>query len=274
MGAVEKGGGLLMDESYAAALAGAGLDSVAGLFAYSKGELLDKATLPSWRERMRFELPGAGTLYLKRYTSPPMGQQLRRMLSGCVRCGTARIEWERMREVAAAGVACVRAVAVGEEMAGAWERRSVLVTAEVAGESLERYVVREPGRWSRELVEELARFVARFHRSGLVHRDLYLSHVFMEATGDQFAFRLIDLARVFRPRWLRRRWVVKDLASLNYSTPAGSATVGDRLRFLRVYLGRDRFRAGGRRLIQQIVHKTGRIAGHDARRRQREGAGS
>ena len=76
------------------------------------------------------------------------------------------------------------------------------------------------------------------------------------------------LARVFRPRWFRRRWIVKELASLSYSTPPNSATATDRLRFLRVYLGRDRFSAADRRLIRRVARKTGRIATHDARRRQ------
>jgi hypothetical protein len=120
------------------------------------------------------------------------------------------------------------------------------------------------------MIEELARFVARFHQTGFVHRDLYLSHIFVDAADGRPTFRLIDLARVFRPRWFRRRWVVKELASLNFSTPPTSATATDRLRFLRVYLGRDRLGAADRRLIRRVVGKTGRIARHDARRRRRD----
>lgn len=266
-------GGLLVDEAYAAAFVADGLDSVAALFVLPGGQRLDKASLPTWRERIRFELPGAGTMYLKRYGSPPVGQQLRRILSGRLWGGTARMEWDRMRELEAAGVASVKAVALGEEMVGFWERRSVLVATAVPGESLEGYAQRHPGRWSRGLVEDLARFVARFHQTGCVHRDLYLSHIFIDPAGEQGRFRLIDLARVFHPRWFRRRWIVKELASLDYSTPPGSATATDRLRFLRVYLGRDRFNAGDRRLIRRVVGKTSRIARHDARRQQRDAQG-
>lgn len=61
-------------------------------------------------------MPGVGTLYVKRDESPPVGQQLRRMLSGYVWGGTARIEWDRMRQLESAGIACAKAVALGEEM--------------------------------------------------------------------------------------------------------------------------------------------------------------
>ena len=110
-----------------------------------------------------------------------------------------------------------------------------------------------------------------FHQTGFVHRDLYLSHIFVDTGDGRPTFRLIDLARVFRPRWFRRRWIVKELASLNFSTPPNSATATDRLRFLRVYLGRDRLEAADRRLIRRVVGKTGRIARHDARRHRRDG---
>jgi hypothetical protein len=263
-----------LDAAYAAAFAAAGLDSAEALLNHSGGERLGKSTLPSWRERVRFELPGAGVMYLKRYESPPVGQQLRRMLAGYPLSGTAQIEWDRMRELEAEGIASVRGAALAEEMIGVWERRSALVAAAVPGESLERYVQRHPQRLPRGLIEELARFVARFHQTGRVHRDLYLSHIFIETTDEKMVLRLIDLARVFRPRWRRRRWMVKELASLNYSTPASSATATDRLRFLKTYLGRNRLSRTDRRLIREVAGKSARIARHDARRRQREGSES
>jgi hypothetical protein len=268
------GGRLSVDDAYAAAFAAAGLDSVEALFAICGGKQLGKALLPAWRERIRFELPGAGTLYMKRYSNPPVAQQLRRMLSGYLCRGTARLEWDRMRQLEAAGISGVQSVAWGEEMTGIWERRSAVVTAEVPGESLERYVQRQPGRLPRAMIDGLAEFVARFHRTGFVHRDLYLSHVFVDRAGERPTFRLIDLARMFRPSRNRHRWIVKELASLDFSTPSVSATAADRLRFLRTYLGRDRLTSADRRLIRRVVRKSTRIADHDLRRRRRKGAAS
>lgn len=261
------GGRLLVDEAHVAAFAAAGLERLDDLFGLSGGQRLDKASLPSWRERLRFELPGVGPLYLKRYAGPPVGVQLRRILSGQARQSTARIEWLRMQWLAKAGIEAVQPVALGEEMTGPWERRSAVVTAAVPGESLESHGRRFPRRASRELIRSLASFVARFHQAGFIHRDLYLSHIFCETSDGRPRFCLIDLTRVCRPRWRWGRWIVKELASLNYSTPLVAATATDRLRFLRDYLGARRLSPAQRRLVRRVVRKTGRIARHDARRR-------
>ena len=52
-----------------------------------------------------------------------------------------------------------------------------------------------------------------------MHRDLYTSHVFLDETPAGAELYLIDLARVFAPRWRRFRWRVKDLAQVKYSMP-------------------------------------------------------
>jgi hypothetical protein len=91
-----------------------------------------------------------------------------------------------------------------------------------------------------DVVERLARFVTAFHQSGMSHRDLYLCHVFakLDATGRQPPrFSVIDLARAHRLRWRRTRWLVKDLAQLDYSARQIGATRTDRLRFVETYLG-------------------------------------
>ena len=259
---------LTVAEPFSGALAGAGIGGLNDLFELPGGERLDKATLPSWRERLRIELPGVGVCYLKRYSSPPVGVQVRRMLWGGLRASTARLEWRQIRRLEAAGIGSVRRVAFGEEMAGLWERRSAVLTAELPGESLEVFAARCRRRVARGWVGGLAEFVARFHGAGYVHRDLYLCHVFVEETRGAPTFRLIDLARMMKPWFRRRRWVVKDLAALNYSAPAVVATAADRLRFLKAYLGVARLGAGDRRLARQIARKTRRIARHDARVRR------
>jgi hypothetical protein len=262
---------LVVDPALTESLAAAGLRTLDDMFGLPNAERLDKATLPAWRQRLRVELPGIGTCYLKRYTSPPLAAQLRRMVSGHPTRSTARIEWEQIRRLEKAGTDSVKRVAFGEEMSGLWERRSAILLAEVPGESLEQRVQRRPERASPSWIRGLAGFVAGFHRAGYVHRDLYLCHVFVELPGPEPVFRLIDLARMIKPRFRYRRWLVKDLASLNYSTPPSAATASDRLRFLKAYLGVRRLGPADRRLARQIAAKTRRIARHDARLRRAAG---
>ena len=71
---------------------------------------------------------------------------------------------------------------------------------------------------SRVLIETLAPIVRRLHDRGLFYRDLYWNHLFATSLTEG-AIRLIDVERVFRPRWRRRRWIVKDLAGLVSSWP-------------------------------------------------------
>lgn len=259
-------GYLHAEPDYVAAFAAAGVERIEDLLAVAGTERLDKPTLPRWRQRLRCDLPGAGLLFVKRYESPPLPQQLKRILSGAVRRSTARMEWERVRALAAAGIDAVQPVALAERMIGPWERASAVVLAGVPGESLEARVRRVPGRIDRELLLGLARYAARFHRAGFIHRDLYLSHVYVEPFGAGWRFRLIDLARLFRPRWRHGRWIVKELAALDYSTPPHAASAADRLRFLKEYLGVRRLGQSERQLVRRILAKGRRILRHDAAR--------
>jgi hypothetical protein len=71
---------------------------------------------------------------------------------------------------------------------------------------------------------------------------------------------------------MMRRWIVKDLAALNYSTPARVASTADRVRWMKMYLGVRRLDATSRRLLYRVVGKTERIARHDAKRAVRHAA--
>lgn len=293
-----------------ALLACHGLTGLEAVFGFSEGQRLDKAGLEGWRQRWRLDLPdGCGdvqTLYLKRFERPPLRRQWERWRQGHGRLSTAGVEWTNARLLADAGIPAVRPVALGQSMIGPWERRSFILMREVAGESLERWVplnlppIRLDGdlEGRRRRLEGLARLVASLHRAGFVHRDLYLSHIFMERTeggrdahppisggvrdahlpgedggrdahppeGGQNAhppgdgFRLIDLQRVFRPRWRQRRWVIKDLAALHFSTPIERVGMSERLRFLCRYV-RECGRFGPARVLARLIdRKTRRMA--------------
>ncbi len=106
----------------------------------------------------------------------------------------------------------------------------------------------------RRLIEQLARLVRSLHRWQLSHRDLKAANVLVspqgwavgprglrekEADGDDHVW-LVDLVGVRRHRRLGERRRAKDLARLNASFLAEPAVNRPaRLRFLRVYLGRD-----------------------------------
>lgn len=252
-------------------LSACGLDSLDAVFRWNQGERLDKPGLERWRQRWRISLgmeaPPAEVFYLKRFLNPPLARQFGRWVRGDWSLSTAGVEWQNARDLAAAGIPAAEAVSFGQEMVGPWERRSFVMLRAVGGMSLEKWVPANLSSVSgdidrqrrRERIDRLARFVAAFHRAGFVHRDLYLSHVFLEPQVGKpggppcEVYRLIDLQRVFRPKWRLGRWVVKDLAALHHSTPADCVTPAERLRFLARYV-RVCSRFGSARWLAGKVH--------------------
>jgi hypothetical protein len=89
------------------------------------------------------------------------------------------------------------------------------------------------------------------------------SPLFQQAANSAgLDIRVIDLGRVVQSAKLSKRQVIKDLAQLDFS--ARRLSCSDRLRFLRLYLGRP-FRPSDRWLVRCIVRKSRHIASHTAK---------
>ena len=253
-----------------------GLGSLEALFAASHGESLQKPGLDAWRERIRLTVKDDGRqrlLYLKRFRDPPPRARREVRRSGSGASSVAGMEWTWMHRLAGDGIPCVKPVAFGEELDRQRERRSAILAEAVPGQALESWVARwgeEDRRVVRSLIGPTAKLVARFHACGYVHRDLYLSHVFLDPGARiDHALHLIDLQRVVRPPWRRRRWVVKDLAALDFSAPAILISRTDRVRWLKQYLGVSKLDGPAKCLAYRIIGKTLSIGRHDCRRTAR-----
>ncbi len=68
----------------------------------------------------------------------------------------------------------------------------------------------------KRIISNIAFYTAKMHKCGYAHQDLYLVHFFIK--GEEYTPYLIDLQRVIFQKRLRRRWVVKDLAQLLFSS--------------------------------------------------------
>ena len=267
---------LTVAAAYAQLLRDNGLCSLDTLCTESLGESLHKPGLDAWRERLRLTLThpsGPQAVFLKRFFHPPSRVRQAVRASGTGATSVAGLEWAWMHRLAADGIPTITPIAFGEELRDGREVRSAILSAKVPGDALERLTTQwgpERRRTVRQLLGTTADLVARFHRFGYVHRDLYLSHVFFDDRAEtEEALHLIDVQRVMRPRWRVGRWVVKDLASLNYSTPPVLVTTADRVRWLKRYLELTKLDARAKRLIRQVEAKTRRIARHDRRRKAR-----
>ncbi len=265
---------------YRDALVKAGLDSLDALFAV-RGESLDKPGLDRWRQRIRLTLDVNGEMqafYLKRFDRPP--KKVQREVR---RCGlqahnvttVAGLEWTRMWQLDRAGVNGPKPIAMGESLYRGNELRSAVLMKSVAGKSLESWC----STWGDNdleritaLIDPSATLIRTFHNQGFVHRDLYLAHLFYDPqTVLEESLALIDLQRMIEPQSLRSRWIVKDLASLNYSAPSPLVTRTHRLRWFKRYAGVAKLDKAQRQLAYLVIGKTQQIARHDRRRNDRLG---
>jgi heptose I phosphotransferase len=114
----------------------------------------------------------------------------------------------------------------------------------------------------RALLAHVAAIARRMHAAGLHHQDFYLNHFLYCGDPADLDIRVIDLGRVQQRPQLSHRWILKDLAQLDFS--ARRLSCRDRLRFLRLYLDRP-FRPADRWLIRQIMLKSRYIATHTAK---------
>jgi heptose I phosphotransferase len=206
------------------------------------------------RVTCRFELSGPDgpqAFYIKRHVAASLYETIKPLLHGRLPCLGAKIEWDALLAFHDAGLATMLPVALGH---GGSE--SFLITAELTGcTKLSECPTEEQTDWMIP-VAEVAR---RMHEAGLHHQDFYLGHL-LRPDDHVGPIHIIDLGRVQKHGpWFARRWIVKDLAQLNYSAKKASAT--DRLRFWQAYQGRP-LSDGDKPLIRQILNKTKRIARH------------
>jgi heptose I phosphotransferase len=209
--------------------------------------------------------------FLKRHQPAGLVERLKPLLHLSRPIVGARTEWEAILRYHAARIPTMTPVAFGEN-----GLRSLVMTCDLKTDctlldwandvSSRRHVRRDTAHVAlaerRAIIAHVARIARRMHNYGLHHQDFYLNHLLCRGNPADLDIRVIDLGRARHRRPLSRRWIIKDLAQLDFS--ARKLSCSDRLRFLRLYLGRP-FRPADRWLIRQVVLKSRWIAGHTAK---------
>jgi heptose I phosphotransferase len=201
-------------------------------------------------------------------------------------------EWRHLQWARAQGLPVPASVAAGEYI-GPWGRlQSVLAVEELvdmlplheaipmAAAHLEPRLFRA---WKRGLIEELARLARELHGQRRFHKDFYLCHFYIpretcaspqaelgrEATFWRGNVHLIDLHRLGHHPWFWRRWQVKDLGQLLYSSDIVGVDARDRLHFWRCYLGTERRQWNEHWLRRAILVQWRSYRRHNAKRKRR-----
>lgn len=198
--------------------------------------------------------------------------------AGTIRLHVKRFPLMRSRAPAkdeAEGYRLLRERGIPAAVVAAWgvldDGRSFIAVEDLTGFTPADKLV-ESGLPFDRLLIPTADLTARFHNSGLHHRDLYLCH-FLARYGDNQStdLRLIDAARV-RPLpgpLTRRRWIVKDLAQFWYSTTQLAITNSQRDAWLGHYYEQTQM-VQLDPLKKSILRKSATIAAHDEKLRRRQ----
>lgn len=247
------------------------LESIDDIFSFSSAKDLKKKNLASFRSRLEFQIssPKSTTLFLKRYNNPPIGIQLKNWLAGRGKKSLGFLEYETSEILKDNGINTPKTIAYGDQWNIFFEKRSFFITEKIPNaEALERklpdYFTGKPTsekiKMRRDFIISLAHFIKKFHETEYRHRDLYLCHIFYNDKGE---FYLIDLARAFRPLIFKKRFQIKDIAQLYYSSPGSIFSRTDRMRFYINYTGRNKLTADDKIFIHQMMKKVNQMARHD-----------
>ncbi len=202
-----------------------------------------------------FEPEGLGArVYVKRY----LVAEMRDRLKYSVQRSKAAREFRAIVELARRGVDVPEPLALGVRRRGFSLIDSILVTREVGGVPVERYVMEHVEAAEHALVSaftwEFARFLRRAHDAGLLHRDFHAANILVTDAGPRPRFHFVDLAdvRIAEPVSYGER--IDNLAVLGRFF-CQVAPRHWRLRFLRDYLIGDEALAATARLIESAARR-------------------
>ena len=169
-------------------------------------------------------VPATLGMYLKKHRSRTWATRLAAAFGMSSPPSPGRIEAENALALQSLGVDVMPLMAYGEKLHADGRLESFFLSEELEGYcELQDFIQRRfPAGCSplHRLIVQVAEIARRFHAAGFNHRDFYGCHFLVKETSQgRFDVRLIDLQRVQRRRWFRRRWIVKDLAQLASMSP-------------------------------------------------------
>lgn len=198
------------------------------------------------RRTLRF-VEGGAAYFAKVHDAVGWGEILKELCNLKLPAMGARNEYAACRYLEERGVKAPRVAAFGQRGLNPARARSFVVC-----DALDGYASLEDitDQWSREppaptfrrrLVHEVADLARSLHVAGVNHRDFYICHIWAQEAAlarGEVELAIIDLHRAqIRPR-VPRRWVLRDLAALMFSTAHLGLSRNDYLRFLARYTRR------------------------------------
>ena len=208
------------------------------------------------RRTFRVELEGRG-FFVKHHLGVGWGEIFKNWFMFKRPVLGALDEFHALKRLRELGVPTMTPAACGCRGENPAKLESFLITEELAGmidlETLAKTwkETPPPSNLRRDLLRKVADSVRRMHAGGVNHRDCYICHYLTPRDSEKIGkiVYVIDLHRAQLRRRVPRRYLVKDLAGLCFSSFDAGLTRREALRFIRLYAGRP--------LREELKERTG-----------------
>ena len=191
---------------------------------------------------------GGKNYFIKQHAGIGWKEIIKNLLQLRLPVMSAKNEWLAIQKLQSLNVAVPDVIAFGKRGKNPAKLQSFVLMQELAPVvSLEtlcsRWAVTPPPfAFKRMLIEEVARITRTLHENGINHRDLYICHFLLDTYHGpldvhpkNIKLYLIDLHRAQIRRSTPKRWVIKDLTGLYFSSKDIGLTQRDLYRFMKMY---------------------------------------
>ncbi len=186
--------------------------------------------------------------FVKTHRKIGWGEILRNLLNLRLPVLGAKNELHAIRRLEKLGIKTMKVAGYGERGLSPFWLESFLITEELENtislEDLCRDWKSNPPDFNFKiaLIQKIADIARRLHKNGINHRDFYICHFLIDLKrlhgNDSLHIYLIDLHRVQLRKHTPRRWIIKDLAGLFFSSMDIGLTQRDLFRFMKAYSGK------------------------------------
>lgn len=254
-----------INPEYDALVRAAGLDTIAGVFSTKLGPIISQDKKKEKNDVLRLEIEHEGAtrvFFLKRYWNREVTKIWKRAPRGALLGPSiVRAEYEKMEKLGEFGLRIPNLVAYGDQRFCCGVVNSFILTEEipkamgvdfVVGEWMEQQPEAERMGLKNKLLEEVARCLKIMHAHGFEHHDLFLRNMMVSGQNMSALYILDCPCASIWPQFIMRFRRVHDLATLD---AAGAAVLSpqQRMRFMHIYLGRNRLNKEDKALIRKVL---------------------
>lgn len=188
---------------------------------------------------------GNKTYFIKQHFGVGWKEIIKNLLQLRLPVLSAKNEWSAIEKLQSLGIAAPGVVGFGKRGWNPAKWQSFILMEEltpvISLETLcQNWVQQAPAfAFKLKLLEKVALIARTLHQHGINHRDFYICHFLLDIATplnlDEIKLYLIDLHRAQQRNLTPKRWIIKDLSGLYFSSKDIGLTQRDLFRFMKIY---------------------------------------